>query len=143
MSGLPDAHEDASDVVLAALLVGQLDELARRLVAVLFFEVGLELGDVVDVPMQPVRGEQELVAGEELEHEGVDLDALVDPDRARDRVLLRDLVDLLLGQAPAADELVVDGVVLGDLLDLAVAAEVDAAVADVGHEPVRAGDEKG
>jgi hypothetical protein len=45
----------------------------------------------------------------------------IDADGAGDRVLLRDLLDLIARQLSALDELVVDGVVLGDLLDLAAA----------------------
>jgi hypothetical protein len=98
---------------------------------------------VGDVSVEAVGGEEELVAGEDLEREGVDLDALVDADGPGDGVLLGDLFDLVAAQLPAFDELVEDGVVLGDLLDLAGAHQVDAAVADVGDVAVGACDEEG
>ena len=139
---LAEAHEDGGDVVLAAPLVGELDERLGRGVAVLSPRYGLELVGVLEVAVQAVEREEELVAGEHLDHERVDLDALVDADRAGDGVLLRDLLDLLARELAALDELVEDGVVLGDLLDPAVAQQVDAAVADVGDEAVRADDEQ-
>ena len=92
--------------------------------------------------MEPVGREEELVARQDLDEEGVDLDALVDADRAGDRVLVRDLLDLLARELAALDELVEDRVVLGELLDPAVAHQVDAAVADVRDEAVRARDEQ-
>ena len=67
-------------------------------------------------------------------HQRVDLDALVDADRAGDGVLVRDLLDLLARELAALDELVEDRVVFGDLLHVAAAHQVDAAVADVGDE---------
>ena len=92
--------------------------------------------------MQPVGGEEELIAGQDLDGERVDLDPLVDADGAGDGVLLRDLLDLLARELAALDELVEDGVIFGDLLDAAVAQQVDAAVADVGDEAVRAVDQE-
>ena len=92
---------------------------------------------VVQVGVQAVRAEQELVAGQDLEVERVDLDGLVDADRARDRVLVglvRRGLEVSLRDAAAADQLVDQRVVLGELDDLAGAQHVDAAVADVGDE---------
>ena len=70
-----------------------------------------------EVAVQPVAREHERVAGDELDDQRVDLDPLVDADGARDRVLLLDLLDLLARELSALDELVVDRVVLGHLLD--------------------------
>ena len=92
--------------------------------------------------MQPVARENERVAGDELDDQRVDLDPLVDADRAGDRVLLLDLLDLLAGELAALDELVEDGVVLGHLLDVAAARQVDAAVADVRDEALVPDDER-
>ncbi len=101
-----------------------------------------ELLRAVEVAGEPVGAEAEAVAREHLDHERVDLDALVDADGARDRVLLRDLLDLLARELPALDELVVDGVILGDLLHAAAAHQVDAAVADVRDEALLADDDE-
>ena len=103
---------------------------------------GAELVGALEVAREAVAREEEVVAWEHLEHERVDVDALVDADRARDRVLVADLLDLLLRQLAALDELVEDGVVFRDLLNDAAALEVDAAVADVRDEPARPEDEQ-
>ena len=96
--------------------------------------------------MQAVRAEQELVAGENFEVDGVGLDGLVDADRASDRVfvlLVRGGLEPLLGDAAALDELVDQRVVLGQLDHLPGAQHVDPAVADVGDERAVAGDQHG
>src|SRR5690606_30089569 len=58
-------------------------------------------------------------------------------------VLLREGLDLLAAQLSALEQLVPDGVVLGELLELAVAEQIDAAVADVRDEAAIADDEQG
>ena len=71
---------------------------------------------------------------------------LVDADRARDRVLVRLVrggLEAFLGDAAAADQLVDQRVVLGELDDLAGAQHVDAAVADVGDEAAVARNQQG
>ena len=131
----PTLHDDGRDVVLAAALVRELDE---RLDARVAFERErrVQLVGRLEVAVRPSLARTSVSPGDELDDERVDLDALVDADRARDRVLLLDLLDLLAGQLPALDELIEDRVVLGHLLDVAAAREVDAAVADVGDEPL-------
>ena len=94
----------------------------------------LQLVVVLQVAGEPVGAEEEGVAGEHLENERVHLDPLVHPDGAGDGVLVPELLDVLARHAPALDQLVDDGVILGDLLHLAFAHHVDAAVADVGDE---------
>src|SRR5262249_25037876 len=131
-AALAEPDEDGGDVVLAAFAVRERDELFRSLVAVLLAEVRLELWRGPRCAVETVRGEEELVARQHLDGQGVDLDPLVNADGARYRILLRDLLDLLAGELAALDELVVDGVVLRHLLDAFFAKQIDAAVADVG-----------
>ncbi len=133
--------EDRGDVVFAAAIVGEIDQRFRRGVAVVREERG-ELFRVVRVAGETVRAETEAIAGENLDDERVDLDALVHADGARDRVLLSDLFDLLARELAALDELVEDGVILGDLLHVAAAHHVDAAVADVRDEALLADDDE-
>src|SRR5262249_1161275 len=62
-------------------------------------------------------------------------------DGAGDRVLVllvRRAVDVLALEPAAADELVDQGVIFGELVGLALAHEVDARIADVGDEPTHA-----
>ncbi len=87
--------------------------------------------------MHPVRAEQELVAGQDFEVHGVDLDGFIDADGARDRVLVRGVGRLgqrLARDLAVADELVDERVILGELLRAALADHVDAAVAHVRDE---------
>lgn len=74
--------------------------------------------------MEIVGAEQEGVARGRLDQQGVDLDALVHADRAGDRVLLCDAIDLLAGEFSAFDKLVDYRVVVGDLRDASVAEQV-------------------
>ena len=62
---------------------------------------------------------------------GVDVDVRVGAERARDHRALRVVLGLLGRQLAAADELGDERVVVRDLLELAVADEVGARVADV------------
>ena len=136
-----DLHDERRDVVLAAAVVGERDERLDALVALERERLAQLLGRL-EVAVEAVAREDERVAGDELDDQRVDLDPLVDADGARDGVLLLDLLDLLARQLPALDELVVDGVVLGDLLHLAAARQVDAAVAHVRDEALVAHDEE-
>ena len=95
---LAELHDDGGDVVLAAAVVGELDERLDRRVA-LEGEVLAELLGRLEVAGEPVAREDERVAGQDLDDEGVDLDPLVDADGAGDGVLLRDLLDLLAWRA--------------------------------------------
>jgi hypothetical protein len=53
-----------------------------------------------------------------------------------------DLLDLLARELSALDQLVVDGVIFGDLLHAAAARQVDPAVTDVRDEAARAEDDE-
>src|SRR5450432_390023 len=129
----PDLHDEGGDVVFAAARVRELDERLDARVA-LEPERPRELVGRLQVAVKAVARENERVARDELDHEGVDLDPLVDAHRAGDGVLLLDLLDLFATQLPALDELIEDRVVFGDLLDMPVAREINAAVADVRDE---------
>ena len=135
-----DLHDDGRDVVFSAAVVREIDE---RLDARVPGEAErtAEFFRRLEVAVQAVAREDERVARDELHDERVDLDALVDADCARDRVLLLDLLDLFATQLPALDELIVDGMVFGNLLDASVAREIDAAVADVRDETLVADDD--
>ena len=142
---LVDPQGDGGDVVLAARLVGVVDEaLGDRgdLVA------GEELAHavVVEVAVQAVGADQELVARQDVEVDGVDLDRLVDADRPGDGVLVGVVGgagQVVLGDLAAPDQLVDERVVLGELDDLGLAQQVDPAVADVGDEPAVADHHEG
>src|SRR5450432_1060780 len=129
----PDLHDEGGDVVFAAARVRELDERLDARVA-LEPERPRELVGRLQVAVKAVARENERVARDELDHEGVDLDPLVDAHRAGDGVLLLDLLDLFATQLPALDELIEDRVVFGDLLDMPVARDINAAVADVRDE---------
>ena len=81
---------------------------------------------------EAVAAQQDHVAGARRIGPGVDLDVRLRAERARDDRSLRMLGGLLLGQLPAAHELVDERVVLGEALERPVAEQVRAAVADVG-----------
>jgi hypothetical protein len=93
--------------------------------------------------VQAIRREQELVARQKLDEQRVDLDPFIDADGARDGVLVCHLLDLVARELAALDELVENGVVLGELLHLSAAHHVDAAVAHVPDEALVADDEQG
>ena len=136
-----ELHDDGRDVVLAAAIVGELNERFDGEVAVEREMIAKLLGRL-DISREPVAREDEGVACEELHHQRVDLDSLVHADRARDRVLLRELLDLLARELAALHELVEDRVILGHLLYAPGALEIDAAVADVRDEPLLPEDEQ-
>src|SRR6185295_17020430 len=123
-------------------------QLARH---VLDLAIGELLGELVlvDVGVHAVRAQQEPVAGQDVEVEGVDLDRAVYPHGAGHRVLVLlvgGALDLLAVELAAADQLVHQRVVLGQDVALVLAREVDPAVADVGDEAAQvvaaAGDEQ-
>ena len=133
---LADADDDGGDVVVAAALVRDVDELLADLLDLAVGELLGQLG-LVDVGVHAVGAHQEAVAGQDVEVERVDLDRAVDADGARDRVLVllvRRALDLLAVELAAADQLVHQRVVLGEHVALVLAREVDAAVADVRDE---------
>jgi len=151
---LTDLDDDDRDVVAAAAAVRVVD-------AALWDRGGVGVGQdalrrylrrrggivgsqwVGEIVVQPVGAEQEAILGEHVEVLGVDIDGLVDPDRSRDRILDRQIGDLFLGQPSAAQQLVDERVILGELMDLIVPREVDPAVADVRDEPASASEKQG
>ena len=138
-----DGDDDGGDVVLAAALVGSVDQRLAGRIRVRIAEAPAEaLQIVLEVAAQAVRAEQEAIARGQIEDQRVGLDVLVHADRARDGVLLRELLDLLARHLLALDELVVDRVIFGELLEQAVAQHVDAAVTDVDDERLRADHEQ-
>ena len=80
-----------------------------------------------------VAAQQQPVAQLELEHEEVGLEVVAAVDRLEDEVLVRVDPRLVLGDPALVDEGLDEGVVVGQLAQLAVAEQVGAAVADVAH----------
>ena len=94
---------------------------------------------VGDHARQAVGADQEDVAGAARERVGVDLDVRLGPERARDDRALRVVLGGLGRDLPAALELGHQRVVARELLELAVAQPVGAAVADVAEADLVAG----
>ena len=126
-----DPEEDDGDVVLAPSGVGCAHERSGGVV-----ERGRGGQDAEDVVVrhhrrQPVGAEEEEVARLGLDRERVDVDLRVGPERARDHGALRVCVGLLGRQPSAPHEVADERMVVGELLQLAVADPVGPGVADV------------
>ena len=106
---------------------------------------GEDRGDVLVVEhrRQPVGAEQEDVAGAGAEGHRVDVDLRLGPERAGDHRPLRVLGGLVAGQLALAPQLLDQRVVVGDLLELALAEDVGAAVADVAEADLVAVQQRG
>ena len=143
--GAIDAHHHRGDVVVSATGVGEIDESLRRLRDV-FLRQQIDGLGVVQVGVQAIRAQQELVTGQDFEIDGVALYVLVDAHRARHRVLVGlvgGVLDAVLGDLAAPDELVDQRVVLRELHHLAAPHQVDAAVTHVRDEAAIARDQQG
>ena len=113
------------------------DERARGVVEVVArLDDGRGSSLVADHVGQPVGAEQEEVAGLGLDRERVDVDVGLGAERARDHRALRVRLRLLGRELAAAHELGDERVVVGQLLELAVADAVGARVADVAERDV-------
>ena len=135
------AQQDRGDVVFAAAAVGGVDQ---HIVDLLCLCIRKHLGEVVGVvvvAVQAIAAEQEGVAGDDVEGEGVDLDILLDTDGAGDDVGVRRRTRLLAGHLAAFDHLARVAVVFAELVDLAGTHHVQARVADVAHHALAADDE--
>ena len=136
-----DAEEDDGDVVLAAAGVGRAHELSGGVVE------GRRGGeDAEDVVVrhhrrEPVGAEEEEVARLGLDRGRVDVDLGIGAERARDHRALRVGVGLLGREPSAPHEVADERVVLGQLLQLAVADPVRARVADVAERDPSAREE--
>ena len=135
-----DGETDRGDVVLAAPLQRQVDQQVRQLVALLREQLRQLV--VLQVAVETVRAEDEEIAGQQICHQRVDRDRGLDSDRAGDDVLVFRRRDLLLGDQPALELFLDDGVVLGELVRAAIPVEIDAAVADVPDHRLPAGGEQ-
>ena len=121
---------------MATARVGVLDELARDGGDALLGQLARNLL-LVEVGVQSVGAKQELVAGQNFQVDGVDLNRLVHAERARDSILVRSvgrLRERLSRDPTVANEFVDERVILGKLHGLTAAHHVHAAVADVGNE---------
>src|SRR4051812_19901437 len=100
---LHPAHEDAGDVVRAAVLVGALDELRPGDLDLLV--LGEDPGDVLVAHRagEAVRADQDHVTELGLLEAGVDLDRVLHPERPHDHVLVREVLELLGGEAAHLD----------------------------------------
>ena len=139
-----ELEEHGGDVVLAALVVRRADQRARgRLEVAAVAHDDLRDRVAGDHRREPVRAEQEDVAGLSRDREDVHVDVRVGAERARDHRALRVHLGLLRRELAAADELGHERVVVGELLELAVAQQVRARVADVpDRDEVVAADER-
>ena len=134
-----DIRHDAGDVVRPAAVQRELDELPGDCLGV--FDGGQRLAQrlVADHPGQPVRAEQVPVPGLAVVHGQVGLGhrpAVQRPQQERALGVGGDVV----GADPAlVDQRLHQGVVVGDLVELALPEQVTARVADMAHRgvPVR------
>ena len=123
-------------VVLAAGGVGGVDEeLSRPLRVVLAGEDPRHLV-LADHGGEAVRAEEDAIAGLQLDRVHVDVDPGIDAERTRDDGSLGVDLGLLGGELAAADHLLHEAVVVGDLGELPVAGEVRARVAHVPDDQV-------
>ena len=122
----------AGDVVGAARLEAGADQLDGCV-------VGRAAGEDVRQPAgledaaAAVAAQQQPVAGLEIEDEQVRLELVVAVDGVQDQVLVRVDAGVGLGDPALVDEGLHEGVVVGELAELAVAEEVRAGVAHVAH----------
>ena len=96
----------------------------------------------LEVVAEPVRAEQEAIPGGELEAEVVRFDALLGPDRLGQGVAPAAGGDLLGLEDALPEQLRRDGLVLAELVNSVSPGHIEAAVADVGHDPARACDQE-
>ena len=125
-------HHDDGDVVAAAAVDGQVDELLGRLVGVV--DRAQHAGDAAlgHLVEQAVGAQHVAVAGVRIDREHVDRHLVVHAEDAGDDVALRVHRRLLGRQAALAHHLGDQAVVGRDLVELAVGVAVAARVADVG-----------
>ena len=132
IGGRADLEQEDGDVVLAAALVGCLDQLLRGLLEVGAVPLERLLDrSVVDHVAEPVGAKEEDVAFLGLDPEDVAVHVRVGSERPGDHGALRVRLGLLLGQLSGARQLGDERVVVGDLLELVVTEAVRARVADV------------
>src|SRR5215207_7315385 len=126
--------DDDGDVIVAAGVQGGGEQAVRRPLGVVR-GVGQNLRDpcLRDHVREPVRTEQDAVAGLDGQYGGVDVDLLVRPEGAGDEVLLGMLRCLIPGQVAATHELSDERVVLGYGVHVAAAHEVGPRITDVRH----------
>ena len=131
-----DLDDDDADVVATTCLVGRRDErVGRRL------RVGRGRDDPGDVLVghlvdEAVGADEVAVARLRRDEPRVDGDRRLDADDPRDDVAMGVAAGLVRGDLPRGEHLLDVAVVAGELAQLAVGAEVDATVADVGHDQV-------
>ena len=130
---LEHLEEHDRDVVLAAVRRSPLSTSASaaRAGSRPAASIAAAISSSRDHVREPVGADQEEVAGLGLDRERVDLDGRLRPERARDRRALRVALGLLRRQHAALHELRDERVVGRELLELAVAQEIRARVADV------------
>src|ERR1700682_3868855 len=121
------------NVVVTTPRVRQRDEFLR-----LFLERRLEKGVadliVVDQVREAVGAEQKLVTRARLHPHHVDEHVLLEAHRAGDDVLEAAVARFFLAEKAGADLLVHERVIVGELVDVALAHQVGAAVADMADE---------
>src|SRR5215213_7557846 len=127
-------NDDDGDVVVAASVEGRGDQAARRpLRVVRGLSQNLRDPCLRDHVREPVRTEQDAVAGLYGEYGGVDIDLLVRPEGAGDEVLLGVLRCLIPGQVAAPHEFSDERVVFRYGVHVTAAHEVGPRITDVCH----------
>jgi hypothetical protein len=128
-----EVHDDHGDVVVAARAVGGVDEpVTGRL------WVHLALQDLLD-PLatdhagESIRTEEDAVPFLHVQRELIDGDVLVDPQSPRNDAALGMMGGFLLCEPPLSNHLLDERVVLGQLLECAVAEPVGAGISYVEH----------
>src|SRR5215211_2466839 len=127
-------NDDDGDVIVAAGLQGGGEQAARRPLGVVW-GVSQNLRDpcLRDHVREPVRTEQDAVAGLYGQCGGVDVDLLVRPEGAGDEVLLGMLGCLIPGQVAATHKLRDERVVLRYGVHVAAAHKIGPRITDVCH----------
>ena len=134
---------DDGDVVLAAGLVRAADELVRGVVEA--FAPLASTSPISSSPTMSVSPSEQSTKTSpscRLDGERVDVDVGIGAERARDHRALRVVLGLLGGELAAAHELRDERVVVRQLLELAVAQDVRARVADVAERHAAVLDER-
>ena len=137
-----DIGHDAGDVVRAAAVQRELDQLARDGLGVCDGGQRLAQHLVADHAGQPVRAEQVAVACLAVVHGKVGLGDRPAVQRPQQQRALRVGGDVIGADPALVDQRLHQRVVVGDLVELAVPEQVTARIADVAHRRVPVGPEQ-
>jgi len=140
--GVDDVGHDDGDVVRTAAAQGQLHQPVARVLRVRDAERLLQRLEPPDRSGEAVGAEQVPVAVTRLAHRQVEVDAVTPVEGPGDEGPLRVGAGLLLADPSFVDELLHEGVVVGDLRQHPAAQQVGPRVADVQHPQARPGEQE-